>query len=209
MDDLNPTVIKQSGFRLVDRIVDLCAGEGIYTVLDLHTFPGGQNQGWHSDSGIHKALFWDFKDFQDRAVNLWVELAKHYAGNAWVAGYNPMNEPGDPSHVALQAFNERVERAIREVDAKHILFLDGNTYSMDFTAFKNVLPNTVYAMHDYSNMGFPAGEPYVGSEEQKVTLQKQYERKVEFMKERKVPVSLDAQPDTYKTSADMAPDLEW
>lgn len=87
MDDLDPSIIKPEGFRLVDRIVDACASEGLYTIIDMHTFPGGQNQGWHSDSGIHKALFWDFKDFQDRMVNLWVEIAKHYRGNSWVWVY--------------------------------------------------------------------------------------------------------------------------
>jgi aryl-phospho-beta-D-glucosidase BglC (GH1 family) len=87
MDDLNPSAIKPEGFHLIDRIVDACAAEGLYTVLDLHTCPGGQNQGWHCDSGIHKALFWDFKDHQDRVTNLWVEIAKHYAGNTWVSNY--------------------------------------------------------------------------------------------------------------------------
>ena len=106
-----------------------------------------------------------------------------------VAGYNPLNEPADPKHVGLQAFYSRVEKAIREVDPDHILFLDGNTYSMDFTAFKAVLPNCVYAMHDYAMMGFPAGDPYKGSSEQKELLRKQYERKVEFMKAHGVPVS--------------------
>lgn len=85
IDNLNPSVIRPEGFRLVDRIVDACAAEGLYTIIDMHTFPGGQNQGWHSDSGIHKALFWDFMDLQDRMVNLWVEIAKHYRGNTWVS----------------------------------------------------------------------------------------------------------------------------
>ena len=84
MDDLNPSVIKEDGFRLVDRMVDVCAAEGIYTILDLHTLPGGQNQGWHCDSGTHVASSWDFKDHQDRGVELWIALAKHYAGNTWV-----------------------------------------------------------------------------------------------------------------------------
>ena len=100
-----------------------------------------------------------------------------------------MNEPGDPEHVQLQAFYARVEKAMREVDPHHILFLDGNTYAMDFSAFKEVLPNTVYAIHDYATMGFPAGEPYEGREEQDEFLKKQYERKVEFMKAKGVPVS--------------------
>ncbi len=84
MDDMNPSVIRPEGFRLVDRIVDAGAAEGIYTIIDLHICPGGQNQGWHSDSGIHKAMFLDFKDLQDRVVDLWVAIAKHYAGNTWV-----------------------------------------------------------------------------------------------------------------------------
>lgn len=101
-----------------------------------------------------------------------------------------MNEPADPDHTALQAWYKRVEKAIREVDPDHILFLDGNTYAMDFTGFKEVLPNCVYAIHDYASFGFPAGEPYVGSPEQKESLQKTYERKVQFMKEKGVPVGL-------------------
>lgn len=85
MNDLNPDVIDKNGFRLIDRIVDACAAESIYTILDLHTLPGGQNQGWHSDSGLHRALFWEYKDLQDRGIQLLVELAKHYASNKWVS----------------------------------------------------------------------------------------------------------------------------
>ena len=101
-----------------------------------------------------------------------------------------MNEPADPKHDNLQAFYSRVEKAIREVDPDHILFLDGNTFAMDFTAFKTVLPNCVYAIHDYATMGFPAGDPYQGTNEQKDLLQRQYERKVEFMKAHNVPVCI-------------------
>jgi hypothetical protein len=43
MDDLNPDNIKQDGFKLIDTIVDVCAAEGLYTIIDLHTFPGGQS----------------------------------------------------------------------------------------------------------------------------------------------------------------------
>jgi aryl-phospho-beta-D-glucosidase BglC (GH1 family) len=84
-DDLNPGVYKASGFKTLDRIVERCAAENLYVVLDLHAVPGGQNQDWHSDSGIHKALFWQFKDFQDRMINLWVAIAAHYKGNVHVS----------------------------------------------------------------------------------------------------------------------------
>ena len=75
---MNPRVLKTEGFKHLDRVIDLCAKHGIYTILDLHTAPGGQNTDWHADAGTHIANFWIHKDFQDRLVWLWSEIAKHY-----------------------------------------------------------------------------------------------------------------------------------
>lgn len=81
---MNSGVYKEKGFSLLDRIVSRCAAENLYVVLDLHAAPGGQNPDGHSDAGVHKALLWQFKEFQDRIINIWVELAKQYAGNVHV-----------------------------------------------------------------------------------------------------------------------------
>ncbi|ETS84594.1 hypothetical protein PFICI_02619 [Pestalotiopsis fici W106-1] len=188
-DDMNPRVYKEEGFAFLDRIVQRCAKHNLYVILDLHAAPGGQNQDWHSDSGINKALFWEFKDFQDRAIDLWVELAKRYRGNPFIAGYNPLNEPADPEHTRLVDWYARVEKAIRAVDADHILFLEGNTYAMDFTKFPSeALPNCVYACHDYAMMGFPVPEQFEGTPEQKEKLRSQFERKAAYMKQQNVPI---------------------
>lgn len=85
IDDRNPSVLKPDGFKLLGRIIDACASQGIYTVIDMHTFPGGQNHGWHCDSAVNKPLFWDYKVLQDQMINLWVEIAKYYKGNTWVS----------------------------------------------------------------------------------------------------------------------------
>lgn len=202
-DDLNPGVYKQSGFDLLDRIVKHCTNNQLYVILDLHAVPGGQNQDWHSDSGLNRALFWEFKEFQDRMVRLWTTIAKHYQGNPFIAGYNPLNEPADPDHVNLIAFYARVEKAIREVDPEHILFIDGNTYAMDFSQFPNEpLPNSVYACHDYSFYGFPIGEPYIGTDAQKAKLRKSFERKVTFMRERNIPIWNGEFGPLYTSAAD-------
>ena len=74
-DDMEPFVIKEEGFEHLDRVIDLCAEQEIYTIIDLHALPGYQNQDWHSDNPTHKALFWRHKHFQDRAVNLWEAIA--------------------------------------------------------------------------------------------------------------------------------------
>ena len=187
-DDMNPRVLKQSGFKHLDRVVDLCANAGIYTILDMHTVPGGQNPDWHSDNPTNYAAFWDYKDHQNRTVWLWEQLAAHYRGNPWVAGYNPINEPCDPEHGRLPVFYDRIEAAIRRVDPDHILWLDGNTFSMEWKGFEHVLPNSVYALHDYSMMGFPTGQPYKGTAEQKEQLERQFRRKAEFMTAHGTPI---------------------
>jgi len=104
------------------------------------------------------------------------------------AGYNPINEPGDELHNRVINIYRRLEKAIRSVDTNHILFLDGNTYSIDFLHFAEILPNTVYATHEYSLTSFPIGEPYAESEEQKSQLRKQYTRKTEFHTKNKTAV---------------------
>ncbi|KAH9940617.1 glycoside hydrolase [Amylocystis lapponica] len=184
-DDMNPRVLKPEGFKHLDRVIDLCSKHGIYTILDMHTAPGGQNGDWHSDAGTHIPGFWIHKDFQDRAVWLWGELAKHYVGNTWIAGYNPMNEPTDPYGSRVVDFYDRVYAAIRAVDPHHALFLDGNTFASDFTFFGDAgkrWENTAYAIHDYTLFGFPnAPEKFVGSDAQLRRLRRGYEKKRQWM----------------------------
>ncbi|KAL9617479.1 MAG: hypothetical protein Q9160_007742 [Pyrenula sp. 1 TL-2023] len=187
-DDMNPRVLKESGFKHLDRVVDLCAQNGIYTILDLHTAPGGQNGDWHSDNPTPHPAFWDHKDHQDRTIWLWEQLAAHYKGNAWVAGYNPINEPCDPQHVRLPAFYNRLEPAIRKIDPDHILWLDGNTFAMEWKGFETVLPNAVYALHDYSMMGFPTGPTYTSTPAQNTSLESSFIRKCLFMTTHNTPI---------------------
>jgi len=83
---LYPFDINPAGFKHLDRVVDLCAARGIYTIFDLHAVPGGQNTDWHSDSPGHHAAFWDLLDYQNWTIELWRVIAGHYKGNPWVAG---------------------------------------------------------------------------------------------------------------------------
>ncbi|KAL4742630.1 glycoside hydrolase superfamily [Aspergillus similis] len=175
--EMNPCVLKEGGFKHLARVVELCAKENIYTILDMHTTPGGQNPGWHSDNPTHYAAFWMYKDHQDRTVWLWEQITARYKGNTWVAGYNTLNEPYDSEHIRLPAFYERLEKAIGAVDPDHILWLDGNTFAMGWRGFDRVLPNCVYAMHDYASMGFPTDPRYKGAPGQKSYLERQFLRK--------------------------------
>ncbi|KAL7420963.1 Endo-1,4-beta-xylanase 5 [Cryptotrichosporon argae] len=188
-DDMNPRVFKREGLKHLDRVIDLCAKHGIYTVIDLHAAPGGQNIDWHADAGNHQALFWEHKDFQDRTILIWEHLAEHYKNNTSIAGYNILNEPTDIEHVRVLAFYERAEKAVRAIDPHHILFWDGNTFGADLSHFGEPLPNSVYACHDYSKYGFP-GAPslFSGKKEEVEWHERSFARKAEYMRKIGGPV---------------------
>jgi endoglucanase len=201
-DDMRPFEIKEEGFRHLDRVVDLCARHEIYTIIDLHALPGYQNQHWHSDNPTHKALLWGHKNFQDRAVNIWEAIAERYKSNPWVAGYNPINEPGDPTGEAIMPLYRRISDAIRAIDPDHILFLEGNRYSQDFHMFGEPWENVVYTNHDYALPGFMDGGPYPGVSRgeyvDKEVLEKTFLRRSEYMLEHGVPIWVGEFGPVYK-----------
>jgi len=189
-DDMNPRVIKEKAFEYLDKVIELCAKHQIYTIVDLHALPGCQNQHWHSDNPTHVASFWIQKDFQDRALHLWKVIAERYKNQPWVAGYDLINEPADPSGKKVFPYYKRLYDAIRKVDPNHIMFLEGNTYATDFDMFTEVWDNVVYTNHDYARPGFGGEYPgYInGNYYDKDTLEHEFLKKSEFMLQHKVPI---------------------
>ncbi|MDQ3847298.1 MAG: glycoside hydrolase family 5 protein [Bacteroidota bacterium] len=191
-DDMNPGVIKQGAFAYLDSVIARCARHQIYTIIDLHALPGAQNQHWHSDNPTHVASFWIHKDFQDRALHLWEVIANRYKNEPWVAGYDLINEPADPTGEKLFPYYKRLRNAIRKIDPKHILFLEGDRYAEEFQNFTEVWENTVYTNHDYAVPGFIDGGDYPGYSRNryydKDTLEKDFLKKSEFMFKHHVPV---------------------
>ncbi len=190
--DEEPFVIKEEGFKHLDRVIELCAQQQIYTIIDLHALPGYQNQDWHSDNPTHVALFWQHKHFQDRVVHLWEAIAARYKDHPWVAGYNPMNEPGDVSGQHILPFYRRLYAAIRAVDPAHILFLEGNRYSTEFQMFTETWPHVIYTVHDYALPGFIDGGPYPGLTRgeyvDKAALEKTFLQRTAFMRQTSTPI---------------------
>ena len=194
-DDAAPFELKEDGFARLDRVVTLLARHGIYSIIDLHALPGRQNQHWHSDNPTHRAEFWNQRHFQDRVVHLWEALADRYKDRPEVAGFNPINEPSDPSGQALPAFYERLERAIRAIDPRHILFLDGNRYSTDFSfldARAEPMANTVYTAHDYALPGITSATAYPGVTRgeyfDRSVVEQTFLRRTEYMRRTGTPI---------------------
>jgi endoglucanase len=160
--DARPFEIIEDGFRHLDRAIDVLARHGIYSIIDLHTLPGWQNHDWHCDNPTHTAQFWQHRHFQDRTLHLWRIIAQRYQHNDWVAGYNPLNEPSDPTGELVGPFSQELIEVIREVDPSHIIFLDGNRYGNDFDVFDASTPNVVFSAHDYAPPGYMPGGQYPG-----------------------------------------------
>ena len=173
-DDSAPFVYKQDGFARLDQVLQWCEKHGLYAILDLHAVQGWQNVHWHSDNANSISLFWHDVASQDRFVALWCEIAQRYQGKAVVAGYNLINEPcvgnqrGDqpwniyrnyqPEWPLMNAVYRRTVNAIRKIDAKHIIFLEGDRYSLQFEGLEApFVENLVYSSHNYTVAGFGPG----------------------------------------------------
>lgn len=177
--DSKPFEYRESGFKRIDGIIDLCEKHGIYVILDMHAVQGWQNSHWHSDNSRGVSLFWDNSHFQDRFIALWEEFARRYRGRAVVAGYDLMNEPcvntpnGDfpdnsfenykPLWDKMNRVYRRAVGAIRAIDPEHILFLEGDNYARLFEGLEEPFAeNLAYSSHNYISAGFGPGV-YPGS----------------------------------------------
>lgn len=194
-DDDRPFVLKEEGFAQLDRVVRLLIDHGLYVIIDLHALPGRQNQHWHSDNPTHLAEFWRHPHFQDRVVNLWEALADRYKDEPGIAGYNPINEPSDPSGTALMRFYDRLSLAIRAIDKRHILFLEGNRFSTEFDGFDNrpePIENAVYTAHDYALPGITYTATYPGTVGERHydqgVLEEVFLRRTEYMRRTGTPI---------------------
>ncbi|NQV73021.1 cellulase family glycosylhydrolase [bacterium] len=156
--DLESRSFKEEGFELFDRFLDWCKAYGLDVVLDLHAAPGAQNEGPISDSDGEARLWTEPDPYQDMTVEIWEEIARRYANETAIIGYDLINEPVTPDDQLVNGQQDlrdlygRLTNAIRAIDQNHILFIEGNYYATHFylldPAFDN---NMVYAFHKYWN----------------------------------------------------------
>jgi endoglucanase len=139
-----PGVYLEAGFQRIDQIVAWCKAHGIYVILDLHAAPGAQNCEEMGDTPDGVAHLWkEPAKYRQWTIDLWQTIAKRYAGEPAVGGYDIFDEPYDTESsgdfsggpAALRAMYVDITAAIRAVDADHVLFFEGTNWaSIDSTA---------------------------------------------------------------------------
>jgi endoglycosylceramidase len=151
----------------VDRDVQLAKKYGLYIVLDMHQyqwaskFGGNGAPDWavrqYSPNGLgmRQAVsdFWANPSIQDHLVMVWENVAKHYAKEPTIAGYDLLNEPWMYTSVIPQlnathidSFYIKATEAIRSVDPYHLIFLEPANMNTFNTSFDSKI---VWAPHFY------------------------------------------------------------
>jgi endoglucanase len=152
----NPATVDE-GFQLLDDLVAWCRKHNVYVIIDMHAAPGGQTGTNIDDSANDRPeLFMDPK-YEQRLISLWVKLAKRYKDEPTVAGYDLLNEPLPERTGAaakykqdLEPLYKRITTAIRKVDNRHMIILEGADWSNDWSVFSTPFaPNLVYQFHYY------------------------------------------------------------
>jgi regulation of enolase protein 1 (concanavalin A-like superfamily) len=147
-----PDEWNEQGFVLLDNVISWCAAAGIYAIIDLHAAPGGQSNNDISDYDDTRPSLWDSVANQDKTVRLWLRISERYKNQPWVAGYDLINEPAKdlPGGTLLRTLYGRITDAIRANGDNHILFIEGNWYSNDYTGLTPAWdPQMVYVFHKY------------------------------------------------------------
>ena len=157
----------KKGFDLTDSLLAWCKVNKMYLILDLHAAPGGQGNNLDiSDRDTSKPSLWASEANQQKTIALWKEVAKRYANEPWVAGYDILNEPNfgfaDPvkdksgfaetGNEPLKKLLMDITTAIRTVDKKHLIIIEGNGYGNNYNGILPVWDNNmVLSFHKYWN----------------------------------------------------------
>lgn len=157
----------EKGFAMTDSLLSWCRSNKMYLIPDLHATPGGQgNDLAISDRDSSKPALWESEINKQKTIALWRRLAQRYANEAWIGGYDIINEPNwgfeDPKedfrgikekkNEPLKELMIAITKAIREVDKKHIIIIEGNGFGNNY---QGILPpwdsNMVLSFHKYGN----------------------------------------------------------
>jgi hypothetical protein len=152
----NPAPVAE-GFDLLDHLILWCKKNNVYVVIDMHAAPGGQTGANIDDSAKDQPELFMDKRNQDRLAALWVKIATRYKDEPVVAAYDLLNEPLPARTGAaakyknqLEPLYRRLTGAIREVDPRHIITLEGADWANDWSVFSKPFDNNLlYQFHYY------------------------------------------------------------
>ena len=138
-------------FPWLDRAIGWAEKRGMYVILDLHGAPGRQSKDHHTgEAGVNR-LFHD-PVMVARTEEVWKQVARRYRNRPAVAAYDLLNEPmGAPTNSTLYLVQDRLYRAIRSVDSRHLIIFEDGYKGIENMPDPAVAgwQNVVYSIHSY------------------------------------------------------------
>ena len=153
-------VYLDSGWQWIDQIIGWCKAHHIYVILCMHAAPGAQNPELMSDTADGQPHLWTQPEvYQPWTIHLWQAIARRYANEPTVGGYDLLDEPIlNERHpveggAKVRDFYVRTTQAIRSVDTHHIIFACGTSWCGSPAGVRAMLPawddNMVLVFHKY------------------------------------------------------------
>jgi endoglucanase len=143
--------------KRLDDTLPILRKYGIYVVLDMRAPPGG-GQSWDGSPLFNN------RACQQKTIEIWKTLARHYKGVKEIFGYDLVNEPIDVlgqenigwDTVPGDVYNwwelaDKISRAIREIDPETLIIMEpAQVTPYAFFGFKPLnIYNVVYGPHMY------------------------------------------------------------
>lgn len=152
--------MKESGYKIINRIISWCEAYGLNIILDLHKAYGYD----FNDAGnAERNNLFTNEALQDRFINLWINIAGHFAHNNNVA-FELLNEVVEKENAAL--WNKLIARSVKAIRnvAKDIPIIYGgiqwnsaNTLKLlDIPTDKNI----IFTFHFYEPLLFTHQKAY-------------------------------------------------
>jgi len=156
----------EDGFRRTDELLAWAKANDMYLILDLHAAPGGQGNDINiSDRDPKQSSLWDDPAKQEKMIALWRKLAERYKDEPNIGAYDLINEPNwgfadradrtgckETGNGPLRDLLVRTTAAIREIDTRHMLIVEGNCWGNNYQGvFEQGVwdKNLVVSFHKY------------------------------------------------------------
>src|SRR3989338_6229106 len=147
--EYEPYKYKESNFLKLDKQIELAEKHNIYLLISMRQAPGGQNASPNSGN-LGKNEFWGNEEYQNRIAALWKNIAERYSDKPIILGYDLLNEPEAPNRAVFNKVMNHISNAIREVDSKHIIVIEGNNWGKNLDRIDPPSDkNTAFSIHFY------------------------------------------------------------
>ncbi|MFP5439122.1 MAG: carbohydrate-binding protein [Bacteroidia bacterium] len=153
------------GFTRTDQLLQWCADNQMYLILDMHATPGGQGKDANiSDYDPAKPSLWESDANKAKLVALWKKLAERYKDSPWIGAYDLINEPNwnftgtnqngcdEGNNGPLRSIMVQITQAIRQVDTNHMIIIEGNCWGNNYNGIFPLWDNNMtLSFHKYWN----------------------------------------------------------